>query len=146
MSRRLRASLAATRDQVTPEVVNPKMANERRSLNQASKRYYGNKGTKQLQPLETGDQVYIQTKSRTWKLVTVLQRENTPRRYIVRTNDGGQYKRNRRFLQKASNKSLQEPESFSDKEPCNSLGALSQPADYLVTVLFSEFLHALHIY
>ena len=72
MSRRLRASLAATRDQVTPEVVNPKMANERRSLNQASKRYYYHKGVKQLQPLETGDQVYIQTKSRTWKLVTVL--------------------------------------------------------------------------
>ena len=77
MSRRLRASLPATRDQLKPEVINPKMANERRSLKQASQRYYCNKGAKQLQPLETGDQVYIQTKSRTWKPATVLQKENT---------------------------------------------------------------------
>ena len=119
VSRRLLALLLTTRDQLKPEIVNPKMANERRSLKQASQRYYYNKGTKQLQPLETRDLVYNQTKSRTWKPATVLQKENTPRSYTVRTNDGGQYRWKRRFLLKANNKSLQKPDSSSDQEPCS---------------------------
>ena len=119
MSRRLRASLPETRDHPKPGVINPKMANERHSLKQASQRYYYNKGTKQLQILETGDQVYIQTKSRTWKPATVLQKENTPRSYTLCMNDGGQYSRNRRFLLKANKRTLQKPAFSRDQEPCN---------------------------
>ena len=57
VSRTLRASLPVTRDQLKPEVVNPRMANKRGNLKQVSQRYYHNKGAKQLQPLETGTHV-----------------------------------------------------------------------------------------
>ena len=112
MSTRLRALLPATRDQLKPGVINPKVANKRRSLKQASQRYYYNKSAKQLKPLENGDQVYIQTKSKTWKPATVLKKEN--RSYTVSTNDGGQYRRNRRFLLKANKKSSQKSQIPSE--------------------------------
>lgn len=86
------------------------MLSARRKQRQAVQSQYYNRGARKLQPLETGDRVHIRTKSKTWKPATVLKKENTPRSYAVRTNDRGEYCRNRRFLVKTPSGSLQQPD------------------------------------
>ena len=121
MSRRLRSILPTTKDHLKAEVVDPNKVHESRKRSQATQQHYYNRGAKELAPLESGDRVRIQTKLKTWKLAAVVKKEDRTRSYTVRTDDGGEYRRNRRFLMEAHDRPLQQLNcQEAQREQCNT--------------------------
>lgn len=87
----------------TPDVV--KMNNHMK-LNHTLQKKYHDTGTKQLKPLNHNETVKIQDHiNKTWKPAVVVQKHNQ-RSYLVRIEDGAEYRRNRRQLLKTNEKNL----------------------------------------
>ena len=79
------------------------------------KKYY-DRGSKNLKPLSFNETVRFQdSNNKTWKPAVVVEKQDQ-RSYVVRTEDGAQYRRNRRQLLKSNEKSLC-PESMFDSFP-----------------------------
>jgi hypothetical protein len=98
MSRRLRTVLPINSEQLMPQKIDIK--DVRMKLQQehnVQKKYY-DRQSKPLKSLTTGDTVRVQF-DKQWKKGTVVDKQ-TDRSYVVRTNDGGIYRRNRKFLHK----------------------------------------------
>ena len=92
---------------------------QRRQIMQARKKNYYDRQAKLLQPLNVKDPVYLQSNNK-WQPGTIVDVADTPRSYIVKTQDGGTYRRNRRFIRKdAENKTtpVQAPEPPTAAEP-----------------------------
>ena len=70
--------------------------------------YYNQRAGKELPELCDGDSVRLQRNGK-WISAQVLSHHKTPRSYVVRSEDGGVYRRNRRHLQQAE--TTQGPES-----------------------------------
>ena len=100
MRRRLRETLPMIRNELKPAIVTPQMAYVRWIQQQATQSRYYNRGAKQLQPLRVGDQVHFQTSygPKPGSLLQSWKKEDTPMSYLVRSNGGAEYHRNRRFL------------------------------------------------
>ena len=75
-------------------------------LNHTLQKKYYDTGTKQLKPLNHNETVRIQDHiNKTWKPAVVVQKHDQ-RSYLVRTEDGAEYRRNRRHLLKTNEQSL----------------------------------------
>ena len=99
MGRKLRSSLPSTQRHLLPMTIQPKNVIQRRGERQASQQRYYNRGAHQLPSPKVGEHVGVQlTKGDNWKPATVVAAGNTPRSLVVQTEDGGQFRRNRRFL------------------------------------------------
>ena len=72
-----------------------------------------NKGAKDLEKLETGEVVRIWGKG--WDRKAVVTKKVNPRSYVVRTEGGGVYRRNRRDLMSVKERWEQELETGGDQ-------------------------------
>ena len=97
MNRRLRTDLQTHHKELLPKPSDLKAtrkALEQRKLEQ--KRYY-DRSAKELPPLHPNDSVRICHKGK-WEPAVVIDLDETPRSYHVRTQDGSIFRRNRRHL------------------------------------------------
>jgi hypothetical protein len=87
-------------DQLTPKSVNIRNIQNKKFLSTQRKKEYYDRSAKSHKPLTVGERVRIQI-NKLWKPALVEQKVNA-RSYIVSTDDGGSYRRNRRHLLKSN--------------------------------------------
>ena len=108
MSRRLRDQLPTSNTHLKPKVpVHAADALKRRQNTQ--KRYY-DRGSKPLTNLKVGQSVRIK-KGNVWKPAVVKAVHKTPRSYVVTSDSGQEYRRNRRHLAETPEKVVIQPVS-----------------------------------
>ncbi|KAL1261470.1 hypothetical protein QQF64_006735 [Cirrhinus molitorella] len=96
MSRRLRSTLPSTNQQLLPKVVSCKDEQEQRGCT--------NNGTKRATTTDRLDPCLSSRKDRQvqdqghWKPAVIIRAANTERSYHLRTADGQEYRRNKRYL------------------------------------------------
>ena len=93
------------------------------------KRYY-DRQAKPLQPLNVRDPVYLQSNNK-WQPGTIVDVADTPRSYIVKTQDGGTYRKNRRFIRKDADNAtppVQAPEPPTAAKPHSADATPSTPS------------------
>ena len=94
-----RSILPTTNKQLVPKVVNfQKLKQELRKRQERQKQYF-DVGSKPLNPLKIGDSMRMKHNSHIWQ-PAVVTGKHADRSYVVQTEAGNQYGRNRRFLQK----------------------------------------------
>jgi len=99
MSRQLRSILPCTESQLIPKVVDPQEVKKYKQMSQQRQKWYHDRGAHPLKPLQEGDFVRIDKYcDRNWKPAVVERACEQERSYVVRTEDGAQYRRNRRHL------------------------------------------------
>ena len=99
VSRRLRSIIPTTEAQLQPRVLDPNKVKEKLRLKQEKQKYYFNQHTRQLRALEKGKQIRVRMGNR-WEPRVVVDHAETPRSYKVQTDNGGEYRRNRKMLMK----------------------------------------------
>ena len=99
MSRRLRSIIPTTEGQLKPKVLDPHKIKEKLKLKQEKQKYYFDQHTKHLPALEKGDQIRVRMENH-WKPRVVVDHAETPRSYKIQTDNGGEYRRNRKLLMK----------------------------------------------
>ena len=100
MGRPLRSILPCTTNQLIPEKVCYRETQTRLQKKQAEqKSYYDKSSVQSLRPLKTGESVRVKQQGE-WRPAKVIEISDTPRSYLVKTSDGGVYRRNRRHLHK----------------------------------------------
>ena len=97
MGRRLKSKLPASTTLLTPE--NRAQVQDNLKCRQIKQKSYFDRQTQKLPDLRTGENVRIQ-KGDTWQPAVVVERHQLPRSFIVRTQDGRVYRRNRKHLLK----------------------------------------------
>ena len=105
MSRRLRSIIPTTNAQLQPKVLNPHKVMEKLRLKQEKQKHYFDQHAKHLPTLEKGDRIRVQMGSH-WKPGVVTEHAETPRSYRIRTDEGREYRRNRRALIKSPESGL----------------------------------------
>ena len=119
MGRRLRSNLPTTYAYLKPQIPNHKeMTNtwQKRKHNQS--RYYNKTAKQNDRPqFQPGNHVYMQKKpGNSWKPAVVISEASTPRSYLVKTPDGGTFRRNRKLLRKTFSRQRQ-PDIFELDNP-----------------------------
>ena len=97
MGRRLKSKLPASTTLLTPE--NRAQVQDNLKCRQMKQKSYVDRQTQKLPDLRTGENVRIQ-KGDTCQPAVVVERHQLPRSFIVRTQDGRVYRRNRKHLLK----------------------------------------------
>ena len=86
---------------VTSELLAPKVAEDAylalKARQRKQKAYY-DRGTKPLSKLNVGDSVRVRLGRRDWTPAVVTQLHSAPRSYLVTTENGRVYRRNRRVI------------------------------------------------
>ena len=100
MSRRLRSIIPTTNAQLQPKVLDPHKVMEKLRLKQEKQKHYFDQHAKHLPTLEKGDRIRVQMGSH-WKPGVVTEHAETPRSYRIRTDEGREYRRNRRVFIKS---------------------------------------------
>ena len=77
---------------------------------QHMQKHYYDQHSKPLEPLENGQKVLIHNGEKWVNYATVQRKRHTPRSYIVRTDDGKLYRRNRRHLRPTNAYQQHEPQ------------------------------------
>ena len=141
MSRRLRASIPCTDKQLRPTIIDPSKVEDNFERRQATQKMVYDKSSKDLQPLHDEEHAMIRTQGFRphWEPVTVLKRPvpATPRSYLVKTDNGHVYRRNRRHLLLQHNgkpqhtgvidESQSDPETAIGEQSENGLTTPEQP-------------------
>uniref|UniRef100_A0A803JAA2 Integrase catalytic domain-containing protein n=1 Tax=Xenopus tropicalis TaxID=8364 RepID=A0A803JAA2_XENTR len=125
MSRRLRSTLPMTHKQLLPQIIPSALMRTRLQNKQQRQSRYYNRGARPLSVLQEGDQVMMQKPGGKWQPGHVTSKLQTPRSYLVETDDGGVYRRNHRHLIKkraplstnSLDDDLEESESTPMKQP-----------------------------
>ena len=100
MSTRLRSIIPTTDAQLQPKVLDPHKVKEKLRLKQAKQKHYFEQHAKHLPTLEKGDRIRVQMGSH-WKPGVVTEHVGTSRSYRIQTDEGREYRRNRRALMKS---------------------------------------------
>ena len=118
MNRTIRTKLPTAREELHPKLpVNVREQLEKRQKQQA---FFYNKNAKPLPSLHVNEGVRLRdTDKKQWIPAKVTAEAETPRSYIVTTESGRQYRRNRRFLLKTS----EPPEDTQDVDIPDTLTA-----------------------
>ena len=98
-SRMLRDKLPVAECHLMPQVVGD--AAEALKIRQMKQKKYFDRGAKSLRPLDKGDSVRIKSDGH-WKPAVVTAKHSAPRSYMVMSEDGGEYRRNRKHLLKTA--------------------------------------------
>ncbi|XP_055922736.1 uncharacterized protein K02A2.6-like [Eupeodes corollae] len=98
MSRRTRTNIPSSEQSLKPKVVQNLQHNLIEARNRS--KFYADKGSHQKQPFQPGEKIRIQQPNRNWISGTVVKPANTPRSYMVQTDDGSIYRRNSSHLHK----------------------------------------------
>ncbi|XP_031570211.1 uncharacterized protein K02A2.6-like [Actinia tenebrosa] len=100
MSRRLRTTIPTTDAQLQPQVINPRLSKKKQSEKQERQEYYYDQHAKPLPSLEQGDRIRVKM-GKLWKPGIVKQGAETPRSYWIETDEGREYRRNRKMIIKS---------------------------------------------
>ncbi|XP_052814250.1 uncharacterized protein K02A2.6-like [Mya arenaria] len=113
MSRETRSILPVTRKHLEPKVQNRHEIKSKMSKSKIKSKTWFDKSAKPLTQLSQGETIRIKQGKR-WKQA-IVRKQVHDRSYIVETNDGGFYRRNRNHLLKTNEKQFQ----IIDTHPCN---------------------------
>lgn len=103
MSRRLKSIIPTTSAQLQPQVVDPNSVKEKQSQKQEKQKHYYDLHAKPLPSLAQGERIRIKM-GKQWKPGTVEHMAETPRSYWIKTDEGGEYRRNRKMIRKSPEK------------------------------------------
>ncbi|XP_075738789.1 uncharacterized protein K02A2.6 isoform X3 [Rhipicephalus microplus] len=102
MGRNARTLLPVTETHLRPQTIPPEEVQRRLHVIRSRQRSYYNRGTRPLPGLPEGSRVTVyNVPSKTWSPATVIKPANSPRAYIVETEDGLQLQRTREHLRLA---------------------------------------------
>jgi hypothetical protein len=101
LSRQLRSVLPTVTENLIPKVPSPDLVKQKISQSKARQKHYYDRDAKPLSPLKIGESARVQRSDKTWSPAIVLDNP-TERSYIVETENGQIYRRNRRDLLKTS--------------------------------------------
>lgn len=106
MGRRLKARLPTASKLLQPQL--HRKAEVQKSLQdrQLKQKLYYDRGTRDLPALEEGEKVRLRTEKH-WQPAVVVKKHEKPRSYLVQTQDGKVYRRNRKHLIKTKESILQ---------------------------------------
>ena len=91
----------------------------KKELQHRQKQYY-DVGSKELSTLQPGERVSYQD-GKVWKPAVVIEKDKSPRSYIIEGEGGNRYRRNRRHLQKRPKpKQSQYHDDLEDSETNNA--------------------------
>ncbi|XP_041460922.1 uncharacterized protein K02A2.6-like [Lytechinus variegatus] len=110
MNRRTRTTLPTTAKLLEPAV--PTGVKEQREKTKEKQAHHYNRSVRELPSMKPGDVVRIQphNRQREWRRAKVLRMATEPHSYVVMTEDGATYRRNRRHLRLVC-------ETWSRREP-----------------------------
>ena len=129
MSRRLRSFFPSTGKQLQPQTVNADTAKKGLHRKQQRQKSYYDRTAAPLKPLYNGESVRVQQKDGRWKPAVTTGQASTPRSYHIRTEEGGEYTRNRRHLLKTGeHHSFHEHEGQQDEPHRHGTPAPATPA------------------
>ena len=120
--RRTRTTLPTTPALLIPHVQDPANIMTKHKENQLNQKYYYDKNTKPLPPLEEGSVVRMKgdTRKGEWKKAVVI----APRSYLIQNKNGRIYRRNRHHLVRTGDKpdpiDLSCNKDFKEWEDCSS--------------------------
>ena len=102
MGRQPRSILPATNHQLRPTTIKPAVVVDRRKQLQATQKKYYNKNARDLPAVKANDKIFFQfRKGEDWKPAVVTSQDPLiPRSVNIQTEDGTQYRRNRRFIRR----------------------------------------------
>jgi len=101
MGRRLQSILPSAPRHLEPATVDPATVIARRKQLQAKQKQYYDRSARPQEALTSGDKVYFQpSKGEKWIPACVTAKAGTPRSYILKTDNGQTYRRNRRFIKR----------------------------------------------
>nr|XP_037288928.1 uncharacterized protein LOC119181789 [Rhipicephalus microplus] len=102
MGRNARTLLPVTETHLRPQTIPPEEVQRRLHVIRRRQRSFYNRGTRPLPGLPEGSRVTVyNVPSKTWSPATVVKPANSPRAYIVETEDGLQLQRTREHLRLA---------------------------------------------
>ena len=128
MGRRLRSVLPCTNEQLKPQQIKLNDVREKLSYDREKQKTYHDRSSKKLPLLKIGDKVRVQLFDKLWKPALITDKHDD-RSYILQTNDGGTYRRNRKFIHKTKDQtrenvellplqnSLTQPDVDSERTP-----------------------------
>ena len=97
MNRRLRTDLPTHPKELLPKLTDLKATRKALEQRKSEQKRYYDRSAKELPPLHPNDSVRICHKGK-WEPAVVIDLDETPRSYHVRTQDGSIFRRNRRHL------------------------------------------------
>ncbi|XP_060575603.1 uncharacterized protein LOC132733042 [Ruditapes philippinarum] len=104
-SRQLRSILPTVRENIIPRVPPPDVVKQKIAESKVKSKHYYDKNAKPLSPLNVGDSARIQRLDKSWSPAVVIK-NHSDRSYIVETENGQQYRRNRKDLLKSKESPL----------------------------------------
>ncbi|XP_046846780.1 uncharacterized protein K02A2.6-like [Xenia sp. Carnegie-2017] len=103
MSRRLRSTIPTSQRKLNPKLINRTTFKAARQEQPEQQRKHYDRTAKSLAPLEEGDIVrFRKDPAAPWTRGTVTRKHEAPRSYIVKGDNGTEYRRNRRHLRKTN--------------------------------------------
>jgi len=133
MNRLLKSTIPTTADNLKPALINHDDFITRREEQQTKQCKYYNRTAHELPPLQSNEEVrFKKTPKSEWEPAIVVERHDTPRSYVVKTEDGGVYRRNRKHILKMKGNTLQQQSDDldTDVEP-SCTGIAEKPEDDL---------------
>ena len=103
MSRRLRTVIPSAPETLKSHYHDPKVIQNKLQTSRGREKMYYDQGAKPLSPLTLGDNVRVKLgQGQLWKPAIVMDSHND-RSYMLQTNDGRVYRRNRRSIHRPPN-------------------------------------------
>ncbi len=96
MGQKLRSNIPTSTNLLRPNNVNHRDFKNQQVVQQQKQKMYYNRTAKPLRPLQKGDSVTVQLKpnSTNWKPTKVIACHNSPRSYVVQTENSSEYRTN----------------------------------------------------
>ena len=131
--RQLRSILPSTSQHLQQTETDLQQIIQRRQTMQDRQKRYYDRQAKPLPPLNVRDTVYLQSKNK-WQPGTIVDVADTPRSYIVKTQEGGTYRRNRRFIRKDAENTTPpvqapEPPTAAEHHPADATPSKPSPPE-----------------
>ena len=125
--RTIRTPLPILPTQLLPRKIDPSKVKSKLAQGRKMQKSYYDQGSHSLQPLAEGEYVRFQLANKTWKPATVIGKaDDMSRSYYLRSNEGGIYRRNRRFINRTGETKPPEPDivwPHMDSNPAPNLQA-----------------------
>lgn len=109
MSRRLKTILPCSNEQLKPQRINLADVRQKMSENRQKQKKFHDRSAIPLPKLQKGDKVRVQLFDKHWK-PAVITNVHGDRSYMLQTNDGGLYRRNRKFIHKSKDQTRNDTE------------------------------------
>ncbi|CAL1672635.1 unnamed protein product [Lasius platythorax] len=98
MSRKLRSTIPTNDKELIPKIINREKFNNIFKKKVTQQYYYNKKGIKALSELDEGTKIVVQLKPKGSWIPGIIKQKVRERTYIVKTNNGSEYIRNRKFI------------------------------------------------